>query len=597
MNKRMMGKLLLMCFFLGTLLAESGNKTEKQPYSPAAVNINNWLYWEGIDGFSAKISGCKNKGMFPYNTAGVIYQDGLVWGGKVLDPDPQKPQLRVGGQYYGIATQPGWIVQAGAPQTAPLAVDPQNTRVRVYRFRRDFASAPDMQLARDAANYFQKEEKDVTAADIDSLRNRYWQDAKEWPADLGAPYYDRNNNGVWDADYDEPGIAGADQLIWYVVNDLDAAKTKALYGSPPMGLEIQVTLWAYKQEKGALANTVFKRYRFVNKSGFVVDSMFIGQWTESDIGDYTDDFTGCDPALNMGYTYNAYPHDTDFDVFSMSPPAVAYLLLQGPETASGDRLSMTSFWFHASGSCFPEPVMDDYKGTVSMYGRLNGYAVVYGTDYSTASRTMFTHAAGAQSGQKTLFPLNGDPVAGSGDIDGAGYNFAAGNRYFFINSGPFSMEPGQVQDAVFAIVGGLADHYGNNLEGVADLQQKAPLLQQTYASLLNTPAPQGAAPYFRLVDPLPDANQFVLGQNFPNPFNNTTHIRFQVFESMVLELAVYNALGQEIRVLYDGSIAKGDHTLTWNGVNEDGTAMPSGLYFIRLKNGARVQWRKMIYLK
>jgi len=195
------------------------------------------------------------------------------------------------------------------------------------------------------------------------LRNRYWQDAKEWPADLGAPYYDRNNNGVWDADYDEPGIAGADQLIWYVVNDLDAYKTERLLGSPPIGLEIQVTLWAYKEEGGALANTVFKRYRIINKSAFPIDSMFISQWAETDLGDYSDDFVGCDSALNLGFTYNGKEHDKAFDVFSMSPPAVAYQLLQGPETGGGERLPMTSFWFHASGGSIPDPVLGAYEGT------------------------------------------------------------------------------------------------------------------------------------------------------------------------------------------------------------------------------------------
>ncbi len=587
---------LLVCF--GKESAWAGNNSAvNNSYNYAVMNINNWEYWQRSDGLSARTPGDEDGGIFPFHTAPVLYWDGIVWGGKVLDPDPQKPQIRAGGQYFRIGTQPGWIEKSGSAQSAPQAVDPQNKRIRIYRFRRDFASATDAQLLRDAADYFRIEENDVTATQIDSLRNRYWQDARDWPADLGAPYYDRNRNGRWDADYDEPGIAGADQLIWYVVNDLDGNKTERLLGSPPIGLEIQVTLWAYKEEGGALANTIFKRYRIINKSGFAIDSMFIGQWAETDLGDYSDDFVGCDSALNIGFTYNGKEHDNAFDVFSMSPPAVAYQLLQGPETGDGQSLPMTSFWFHASGGAIPDPELGVYEGTVSMYGRLNGYAYVYGPDYASAQKYMFFHGAGTEKGQPTFFPLNGDPISGKGDIDGADQNLSAGNRYFFVNSGPFTMQPGETQDIIVALTGGWTDTYGSNLGGVVDLQKKAPVLQQTCQSLLDTPVPQGPAPYFQKKDRLPDANQFVLGQNFPNPFNNSTQIRFQVFQTMPLTLTIYNALGQNVRVLYNGMISKGDHTLVWNGKNGEGEILPSGLYFVRLLNGARIQWRKMIYLK
>jgi len=107
------------------------------------MNINNWEYWQKADGLSAQTPAAKDEGIFPFHTAPVLYWDGILWGGKVLDPDPQKPQIRVGGQYFYSGTQPGWIETAGSAQSAPQAVDPQNSRIRIYRFRRDFASATD----------------------------------------------------------------------------------------------------------------------------------------------------------------------------------------------------------------------------------------------------------------------------------------------------------------------------------------------------------------------------------------------------------------------------------------------------------------------
>ena len=55
----------------------------------------------------------------------------------------------------------------------------------------------------------------------------------------GAPYYDRNQNGRYDPDYGEPGILGTDQLLWYVVNDVNEAKVRALFGTLPTGMEVK----------------------------------------------------------------------------------------------------------------------------------------------------------------------------------------------------------------------------------------------------------------------------------------------------------------------------------------------------------------------
>jgi hypothetical protein len=106
-----------------------------------------------------------------------------------------------------------------------------------------------------------------------------------------------------------------------------------------------------------------------------------------------------------------------------------------------------------------------------------------------------------------------------------------------------------------------------------------------------------AAPGSAPTDSLPDASFFILGQNFPNPFNSQTTIRFQVFETMEMNLTIWNTLGQKVNTLFHGQMIKGDHTIIWDGKNQQGMILPSGLYFVRLQNGARVQWRKLIYLK
>ncbi|WP_348235139.1 hypothetical protein, partial [Salmonella enterica] len=80
------------------------------------------------------------------------------------------------------------------------------------------------------------------------LRARYAADWQDWPTAYGAPFYDDNNNGVRDP-VEEPGLLGADMVIWFVATD-DASPS--IYGCPPAGLEAQITWWAYKGSKHAL---------------------------------------------------------------------------------------------------------------------------------------------------------------------------------------------------------------------------------------------------------------------------------------------------------------------------------------------------------
>ncbi|MDZ7266609.1 MAG: hypothetical protein ONB48_02955 [candidate division KSB1 bacterium] len=201
----------------------------------------------------------------------------------------------------------------------------------------------------------------ITPQELQSVRAQYERDWNKWPVQYGAPCIDRNHNGRYDpppafsatftADdliaggYDEPGLAGAalnfpaGQVIWTVCNDLDENLTRLLQGSLPLGLEVQITLWSYNHP--ALANTFFRRVRLINKGGVAIDTlgtrgafwindMYLGQWTDPDLGWFGDDLLGCDPASNMGYVYNGGTMDREFAAFHLPPPALGYDLVQGP---------------------------------------------------------------------------------------------------------------------------------------------------------------------------------------------------------------------------------------------------------------------------
>ena len=94
---------------------------------------------------------------------------------------------------------------------------------------------------------------------------------------------------------------------------------------------------------------------------------------------------------------------------------------------------------------------------------------------------------------------------------------------------------------------------------------------------------------------------FALEQNFPNPFNMKTVIRFRLTRPARVELAVFDAAGRQVAELLNAPRRAGEHQVAWNGTDGQGNALPSGVYFCRLKvagpSGNLVRTRKMVLLK
>ncbi|MBU0985205.1 MAG: FG-GAP repeat protein [candidate division Zixibacteria bacterium] len=94
---------------------------------------------------------------------------------------------------------------------------------------------------------------------------------------------------------------------------------------------------------------------------------------------------------------------------------------------------------------------------------------------------------------------------------------------------------------------------------------------------------------------LPD--RIKLRQNYPNPFNPSTTVEFDLPYRMDIRLSIHNVLGQEVRMLVSGSLGAGVHRATWNGADEAGIAMSSGVYFVKLQSGLQTAGCKIMLLR
>jgi flagellar hook assembly protein FlgD len=90
---------------------------------------------------------------------------------------------------------------------------------------------------------------------------------------------------------------------------------------------------------------------------------------------------------------------------------------------------------------------------------------------------------------------------------------------------------------------------------------------------------------------------FSLSQNYPNPFNPETIIRYALPEDCEVELIVYNILGQQVKVLVDAYENAGYKVVHWDGRNDGGNEIASGLYFYKIKTPKYSESKKMILLR
>ncbi|MDP8208028.1 MAG: lamin tail domain-containing protein [Candidatus Electryonea clarkiae] len=96
-------------------------------------------------------------------------------------------------------------------------------------------------------------------------------------------------------------------------------------------------------------------------------------------------------------------------------------------------------------------------------------------------------------------------------------------------------------------------------------------------------------------DVVPD--HYSVSQNHPNPFNAFTTIQYTLPSNNKVRLIVYNLLGEQIVTLINGEISAGSHIVLWNGKNNSGHDVSSGIYFYLFESDGNIDSRKMLFLK
>jgi hypothetical protein len=369
-----------------------------------------------------------------------------------------------------------------------------------------------------------------------------------------------------------------DEVLWCVMNDLDARIVRDLFGSTPVGIELRITVWSHDRPD-CRARAIFTKYQLIHKGINSLDSMYLSLWCDPDVGFAFDDYVGMDTTLQMAYVYNAF----QFDSLHGNIGVLGYLLLQGPvvpsqgsvarfagrDVADKRNLPFTAFTMYAnSGPPYTDPELKTPVGAMMLFNNARGL-------FSFEAPFIDPH-----TGDTTAIMLAGDPVTGSGWLDRD--NLPPGDRRFLASMGPISFAVQDTQEVIFARI---VAEGGSVEEDITALRETARCIVRTYR---DTPL---AVPRLSRNDGL------VIQGIAPNPVSPGNAIRIEVSTSSryrsAFTIQLLDLLGRNLAEAEFESVSPSRTSVQF----ATPSALPSGLYQLRVSDGAHTQMKSLLLLR
>lgn len=328
-----------------------------------------------------------------------------------------------------------------------------------------------------------------------------------------APFFDRDGDDFYDpnaGDYPKYDLAGdidcrttrdvrlfGDTTIWYVFNDKGNTHTES--NGPSIGMEIRAQAFAFATND-EVNNMTFYNYEMINRSTFTLTETYFGQWVDADLGNSSDDYVGCDASRGLGYAYNGDGNDENANGitgYGSTPPAIGIDFFEGPFAdndgidnpltqivqdaidsngipykglgigygdgiVDNERYGMKKFVYYNigpgafTGDGDPQSALDYYNYLRGKW-RSGGAPMVWGGNGNGAS-------TGGTIPADLIFPGDSDPLFWSTQgvpvtpvnwseltADNGAPN-PVGDRRFLESAGPFTLEPGAVNDLTVGVV-------------------------------------------------------------------------------------------------------------------------------------------------
>jgi len=290
-------------------------------------------------------------------------------------------------------------------------------------------------------------------------------DIREWPAGRDratrtgnearylAPFKDIDNDGVYEPDLGEHPVLDErrptnengverqpDMFIWWVFNDRGNIHSETQ--GQPIGVECQTTAFAFATND-EVNNMTFYSTKIINRGFTTLNDCYMGQWVDADLGNYADDYVGCDVNRSLGYCYNGDDEDEGVLGYGLNPPTIGVDYFEGPTDSAGNQMGLSHFMYYNNDN---DPIRGNPDLAPEFYNLLQGKWL--GGQTVTRGGTGF----GGSQPAKYMFPDDTDPdYLGNSWTEKTSGN-KPGDRRFIQSTGPFELKRGQVQRITVGVV-------------------------------------------------------------------------------------------------------------------------------------------------
>ncbi|MFT3884627.1 MAG: T9SS type A sorting domain-containing protein [Flavobacteriales bacterium] len=432
-------------------------------------------------------------------------------------------------------------------------------------------------------------------------------------ADL-APYFDNPNgtngaDGRYDPnDGDVPCLPG-DAALFAIFNDKLEAHTGS--GGLPIGMEVHMTPFVYRSALEAIDQTVFVRYRLINRSSGALKDCYFGLFNDFDLGCSDDDFIGTDAGRSMVYVYNWSDDDRTCSPrapgYGEQPPAFGMIVLKGPLLDANDTDDPAGNAMPAwNGTGFGDGIIDNerYGLTSSMRITRDGPQAI-GFPFTPEHHSNYLHGIWGDGTPQTYggWGYSTDPdttisafvCPGASDPVGAGTQGhpmppwseserVRPDRTILGSMGPIDLGPSDEQEILIAYTYARAPS-GGALASVDALQQRADSVRafaMTIPGVMAPGEPCDASISIGIREITRSMGTLLL---FPNPATDRITVQVPVLNGMGM-LRILDATGRMVL----------QRTITAERTEMDVHGLGAGTYAVRMEANGITHLQRLVVL-
>ncbi len=342
--------------------------------------------------------------------------------------------------------------------------------------------------------------------------NPFFFDAYEFELPEGmalAPFWDENQDGTYNPnDGDYPLTKGADQAVWWIMNDV-----KGVSRFDPVGVTMSVLALSYADANPALNNSTIYEVKIENITTQNLNLATISLWLDPELGCFTDDYVGCMKEEDLGFIYNMDEEDGDVgctcpqgvNTYCGSIPVMGIKLLKGPLDNDGNEIGLSSFLTFNNGSFSADPNQAEPQTAIDHANYMQGF-------WRDGAPMM-------EAGEIVSHQYSGNPA------DAEAYTMCSTNatspdKRMLMNFGTFNLPPAGVQEMSFAITGLYpVEHPCPDMSGLVSLTNE---LKEIYNNGIVSEVPV-----------INDSQKEHSLKVYPNPMNNTAAFKLETDDSAI----------------------------------------------------------------